>query len=666
MSLEVEKSYQNALWVQSDDSSALKALQGGLSKRLKLHCCQNLEAAATYLTQVYPDIVFYVLSPGERSNIASLDEWLQKSLPHAALVLVCKEFTNEDICYLSRVSSVSAFLDSRLSLQQVQVALERVFEVARLNKKRTRTVESLKVQNKQLETMNKSLEKIVGERTQDIQEKKNQIEAKVNKVKALLSFIKDLSRVTEIGDLSRLLQSEVKSLVKNGEPYLAFLAKDFGRWIYTIHQGRLIEKSVVDGWKSGSRLRINDPDDQKYLANQFSKPVQRTIALPLSSNHHQTADVLLFIEHNLDGPEIDIFIDEMGKRVQSLGLCLDRALLEIELKRSAYLWESTFDNIDEPIVIVNRDLKVLRENKSFDQHLKSWFEGHSREKNSQIQKCFDGVSQGGSELNLDGRFYDWKTYPIMDSTGNNVESVVSLFVDTTDEKSLQSKLIQHEKMTAIGHLAGNIAHELNNPLAGLKSLSQVIMDDLPEGDALLSDLNEIQLAADRSSKIIKDLLDFSSSKEEMELTTIDLNHLVEKTLPLLKSVTSNFRRNVKLNENPLNVTVSPQLIQQVLFNLVNNASQAMGDTGTLTIETREHRGLAQIMVADTGGGISSEVGERIFDPFFSTKKSSGGTGLGLSMSRNIVRSYGGEIHFESQVGEGTTFFLELPLVLNGT
>jgi two-component system NtrC family sensor kinase len=479
-----------------------------------------------------------------------------------------------------------------------------------------------------------------------------------------LSFIKSLSKVNDIGELSHLLQKEVKVLSKDCEPYLAFRARDFGRWIYTVRQNRLIERSVESHWKTGARLRINDKQDQVYLANEFSKPVQKTIAVPLSSNHHQSSEVNLFIEHNLGAEDLEELIDEVGKRAQPLALCLDRALLEIELKRSAYLWESTFNSIDEPIAIVDKSLMPIRSNLAFEEKLRFWFQGlgeAEKDTANKIRLCFESGSSLSLPLMINESFFDLKLYPIMVSESREVESVVCLFVDMTHEKKLQSQMIQHEKMTAIGHLAGNIAHELNNPLAGLKSLGQILLKEIDDRNPISEDIKEILLAAERSSDIIKNLLEFSNPAEGTPVEVFELNALVAKTLPLLKSITSNFERRVVTTDQPLTVKVNPQLIQQVFFNLVNNACQAMGEKGSLSIETKMADGQALLVVSDSGGGIPEDVRAKVFDPFFSTKKERGGTGLGLSMSRNIVRSYGGEIDFESEVGVGTKFILSFPI-----
>ncbi|MEO0334756.1 MAG: hypothetical protein AAF202_00060 [Pseudomonadota bacterium] len=279
---ENDTALDHALWIENGDTGHLADLQKGLSKSLRLKTCPNLESAAKYLTGTIPNVVFYAFREDSFESIGSLDQWMQRSLPSAGLVLVRNSFEPEQIVKLSQLTSVSCFLDSSLQQSDIEMALSRVHQIASQNRKKMRLAESLKVQNKQLETMTESLERIVKERTQDIQEQKTKIEIKVNKVKALLSFIKSLSKVNDIGELSQILQAEMKFLSKESEPYLAFRARDFGRWIYTIRQNRLIEKAVDKSWKTGARLRINDKEDQVYLA-EGSTPERRTFGSRASS-----------------------------------------------------------------------------------------------------------------------------------------------------------------------------------------------------------------------------------------------------------------------------------------------------------------------------------------------------------------------------------------------
>ena len=141
----------------------------------------------------------------------------------------------------------------------------------------------------------------------------------------------------------------------------------------------------------------------------------------------------------------------------------------------------------------------------------------------------------------------------------------------------------------------------------------------------------------------------------------DLNEIAKRTLPFLKSATGKFRSDIELSAEELPVKVEPHLLQQVIFNLVNNACQAMKDKGEISVRTHKEDAWAILEVRDTGPGIDHQLKDRIFEPFFTTKVEGEGTGLGLSLSRDFVRQFGGDLDFVSEHGQGTTFRVRLPL-----
>ncbi len=270
------------------------------------------------------------------------------------------------------------------------------------------------------------------------------------------------------------------------------------------------------------------------------------------------------------------------------------------------------------------------------------------------------------QIKRNGKVYDVLSYPILLHDDQTSTNVINHYVDVTAARQLHGQVVQNEKMAAIGLLAGNIAHELNNPLTGIRSLAQILISEINDGNPLKDDLKEVESAAARSQKIIENLLDFSKGGglEERE-QKIAFNEVVERTLPMLKTAMRDHRSEITLTKETTLVKAEPNLLQQVVFNLVNNACQAMIDAGTISIETEVVRTgpIAQVClkVRDTGSGIPNEIKEAIFEPFFTTKEEGRGTGLGLSMSQSIIQNFGGEIKVESEVGKGSTFTVFLPL-----
>jgi signal transduction histidine kinase len=271
----------------------------------------------------------------------------------------------------------------------------------------------------------------------------------------------------------------------------------------------------------------------------------------------------------------------------------------------------------------------------------------------------EGRPQVG-QIQVDGRLFQVHSYPILVDQGGKATNVVNQYVDITQSRELYLRMLQSEKMGAIGMLAGNIAHELNNPLTGIRSLSQVLLQEVPQEGTLHADLIEIEKASARSQRIIKNLLDFSKD-EEQPWEYVSVDEVVEKTLPMLKSALRTHRTEVDLQTLGKTVYIEPHLMQQVVFNLINNACQSMKDAGRLRVATSLENGKVLLEIEDTGVGIPADIKAKVFEPFFTTKKEGQGTGLGLSMSKSIIEQFGGSIEFKSADPVGTLFIIRLPM-----
>ena len=259
---------------------------------------------------------------------------------------------------------------------------------------------------------------------------------------------------------------------------------------------------------------------------------------------------------------------------------------------------------------------------------------------------------------------------IYNGSGQEIASV-GIFTDLRARLSMEKKLqethlqlVSSEKMASLGKLAAGIAHEINNPLGGILIYSSLMIEDLPEDDPRRGDLVRIVQEAGRCKEIVKSLLEFARQTEpKMEPT--DVNRAISDGLFFLvnQALFHNIHIVKQLDSFLPFVRANAGQLKQVFVNIIVNAAEAMHGNGTLTITTFRVPGGRTVSVefTDTGEGIPAENFTRIFDPFFTTKEVGKGTGLGLATSYGIIEDHGGRISVKSQVGEGTTFTIELPV-----
>jgi signal transduction histidine kinase len=280
--------------------------------------------------------------------------------------------------------------------------------------------------------------------------------------------------------------------------------------------------------------------------------------------------------------------------------------------------------------------------------------------------------QAGTEAFGQGHFDHRIDITAKDELGDLARS----FNEMADNiKDLEVKTVHMHRMSAVGQLAGGVAHEINNPLTGVLGQAQILLEKLPVEDPRRSHAEKIERAAVRCRRIVRSLLDFSRQKEA-HFAQYALNDAIDATLELCEPDLQSHRVTVEKSLSPLipPMTGNSAQLQQVFLNLVSNAIHAMPKGGVLSIVTglaafvppgendgRKVDGI-EVSVSDTGMGIAPEHLTHVFEPFFTTKEIGKGTGLGLSVSLGIVRNHGGEILAESEgKGKGATFKVLLPL-----
>jgi len=251
---------------------------------------------------------------------------------------------------------------------------------------------------------------------------------------------------------------------------------------------------------------------------------------------------------------------------------------------------------------------------------------------------------------------------IRDATDGIVGLVIGVR-NLTEERKVADHLGRTEKLAAIGELVAGVAHELNNPLTGISTFAQLLLEDKLQGEQFES-VSLIKREADRAIGVIRDLLLFARKTDARDVP-VDVNTIVKHTVRLraLASRSSGIEVHMKLDESNPRVRGDEQKLQQVLLNLLVNAEAAMQTTEVrhLSITTQSKQRMVQVIVSDTGHGMTPSISERVFEPFFTTKPPGEGTGLGLSVSYGIIQAHDGTISVESTPDVGTTFTVVLPL-----
>jgi two-component system NtrC family sensor kinase len=332
------------------------------------------------------------------------------------------------------------------------------------------------------------------------------------------------------------------------------------------------------------------------------------------------------------------------------------------LTRAADEWRACFDAIADPLAILRSDGEVLRANAAFARHAEVALQSLKglRPVNGYYGHL-PGVDVAGTDEVPAAQEvqHGEHTWLVRTFTFGDLGAVV-VWKDVTEEREVTRRLLQAEKMAAVGQLAGGVAHEINNPLGGILAFAQLMsQDDRSESDK--ESLRLIQDAAIRAKKIVESLLRFSRRPRHDERGEVDLARLAEDALFLMQAQMKEGRVEIVRRLEPVVVAVNGNQIQQILVNLLVNAMQAIGNEGRITVSSgMAQPGVAQLCVSDNGPGVPASIVGRIFEPFFTTKPEGQGTGLGLSICYRIAEEHGGSIRYEPVQGGGASFIVELP------
>ena len=294
---------------------------------------------------------------------------------------------------------------------------------------------------------------------------------------------------------------------------------------------------------------------------------------------------------------------------------------------------------------------------------------HAGREKSVLHTVDSGQALSSREKNLeraDGRSIPlgFSTAPVCDGEGQ-VQGAVEVFTDLTEAKRLEAELQRVHTLAALGEMAATVAHEIRNPLGGMAGFAALLERDLEEGDPRRRLVRKISEGISRLNRIVSSLLTYTRPLQ-LNVHPVDLVQLVEGTTSFFAVDPACTRAGISINcrhsESSILCSVDPEQFRQVILNLLHNATQAMPAGGVIEVEVGAARTPAapQVMlrVCDSGAGMSAEVRQKLFTPFFTTKED--GTGLGLVTCKKIVEAHGGLIRAENREPGGTCFTISLP------
>ena len=637
---------------QQDQSFFKKVLIPAIETNLpqiQIFCVEDLKAAQHKISQLHFAAVilqqFSKRNQDTSSSTLALDFLihLRDIYPDTKCLLYAKKLTCQEIINWVNKVNILGIFNSKWDIQNILLLIKKSIDKYSSSTNRIKIVEEIALINKNLEATMEELEKKVQNRTKHIKTAQLDAQKKKLKIERFVHLVQKLSIATGFEEYLLILKDEYKRWHHIIGPLLIVnhLKKD--PTFYYL-QGRMIRKQRL------SRDKYKDQLIRKTLANILGRPLGQLFEI--SFGKHGS----LFFEHVFQENELKDFKQYMRSNVQGMEISFQRIFHDNELMAIAKTWQKTFDVISDPIVIVDNSYRILRCNISFKKLNFSDF----KQQMSHVQK------KSTYQMNIGNRLFEVRCFPmdLKPSLEKMGENKVYIYRDITNAKKFYSQVIQNEKMAALGHLAGNITHELNNPLTGMRAMAQIIATETENHSQLYKDIIEIEKALKRCQDVIKNLLEFTATHTTPD--TIEIDDLVQKTLSFLKTVTRMHKLDVQLNSKGSFVNVSSQLIQQVIFNLINNSCQAIKEEGEIFIETNviNHKGsdFVELRVSDNGPGIPEDIRKQIFLPFVTTKIANKGTGLGLYLCRNIIEKYNGEIFYNTEFQQGTQFIVRLPLV----
>jgi PAS domain S-box-containing protein len=495
--------------------------------------------------------------------------------------------------------------------------------------------------------------------------------------------------------LSALKQSELRyrQLLESVTSYLYTVNVENGKAVSTVHgpgctavTGYTPEDFAADPdlW-----YRMVYDDDKPIVLDQAGRARQGMHSGPLEHRIRHRNGTVRWIR-SITVPRLD----DQGRLVSYDGLITDIT----ERRRSEEFVRSILESVDEGFIVVDREYRILTANRAFctlagrgtsevigkkcyEVSHQSITPCSERGEQCAVRHALD-TGEPATEVHahhdLAGNplTVEIKAFPLRDENGD-VVSAIEIITDITDKRRLEDQLRHAQKMEAMGLLAGGIAHDFNNILTAIVGYGNLLKMKTASGDPNLPYIDQVLASASRAAGLTRSLLAFSR-RQVINPQPLDINKAILRIESVLsRTLGEHMSLHVETAPAELTIIADSSQIEQVLTNIAMNARDVMPRGGTLTVRTdtafigeefRKAHGFgiegtyAVVSIADTGVGMSREVKDRVFEPYFTTKEFGKGTGLGLAIVYGIMKQNNGYITVESEPGIGSVFRLYFPLI----
>jgi PAS domain S-box-containing protein len=508
---------------------------------------------------------------------------------------------------------------------------------------------------------------------QDLEKKVQQLQEQIHRVETQKAEVEAALR--ENRDRYERMLAVVPDMISIHDPDMNILYSNWQGFAAVAEEKRKVHTKCHQTYRD---LSCICPDCRAKTVMETREPFQEEVRLP--DGMWVDLRVIPILDHNGD---VEMFMEWVRN-------ITERKQAEVDLESQKRLLEGVLDSIKDVIGVQLPDHTILRYNRAGydilgltrDQvHGKKCYELLGRSvpcdicATSRVSKSrtLETVETYIPEL---GRDFLCTSNPVLDDNGN-IKLIIEQLTDITEKKKQDEAFQQSQKMESIGSLASGIAHDFNNILFPIVGLSEIMLDDFPSGSLEHQNLREIFKAGERGRGLVQQILSFSRQSEQQRIP-IHLQKILKEVFKLCRAtIPADIPLFLDIQSDCGPVLADPTQIHQIGMNLITNAFHAVeARSGTISVQLKETRfdpdeekavqlpsgPYAVLSVMDTGTGIDPAILGNIFDPYFTTKEKGRGTGLGLATVYGIVKSHGGDIRVDSEVGKGSCFHVYLPVL----